>query len=78
MWDSVQEFVLDACVYKECAPYVPDARLMGRSVFGYSFICVNYFDSYNIQEIIYMSRVLMWDGSAVCGGITVLKIMVRN
>ena len=55
----------DACVCEECAPYLPVARLIGRSSFGYSLGFVEDAASDNIQEIISLGGSLMWNDAAV-------------
>ena len=65
MWDSVQEFVRDAYVCEECAPCFSVARLIGRSSFGDSLICVKYSASEKIKEIISLGFILMWNDAAV-------------
>ena len=54
------------------------ARIIGCSGFGYSLGCVDDGASDNIQEIIYMGVVLMWNDAAVYGRRMGLKILARD
>ena len=58
-------------------PYIPVARLIDCSGFGYSFICVNDSASENIQEIISFGVFFMCNYATVCGGKVDLTIVVR-
>ena len=75
LWDSVREFVCDACVWEECVPSFPFSRLFGCSVFGNSLGCVDDADGANIQEILSMGGSLMWNDSTVWGGRMELKCL---
>ena len=78
MWDSVQDFFLDARVCEECAPYLPVEILLGRSGFGNSLGHVEDAASENIQEIISLVVSLIWNDASVCGGRMELKYFVRD
>ena len=53
---------------EEYAPSLPVYRLLGSSGSGYSFGSVEDDASENLQEIIYLGIILMWNDAAVCGG----------
>ena len=78
LWDSIQGFVIDICVCEECAPSFPFSRLLDSSGFGNSSVSVEDFDSYNIQEIIFMGSGWMWNYTTVCCGRMELEILVRD
>ena len=60
---------------EECAPYFPVAILLGCSDFGYSFNRVEDAASDNIQGITFLGKSLMWNDTAVCGGIMELSFL---
>ena len=63
---------------KECEASITVVRLIGYSGFGDSSGCVEYADSDNIQEIIFLGDGLMWNDDSVCGGIMEFKISLRD
>ena len=62
---------------EECAPYLPVAILIGCSGFGDSVGHVEDAESDNIQEIIFLGSILMWNDAAVCSGRMELNVFVR-
>ena len=78
LWDSVQEFVFDACVCKECSPSVSVARMICGSGFDDYFSYVKYDSSNNIQEIISLVSILIFNDAAICGGRMGSKVLVRD
>ena len=60
---------------EECAPYLPVYRLLGSSGFDNTFDRVEYAANYNTQEIIFLGGSLMWNDTAVCGGIMELHFL---
>ena len=63
---------------EECAPYLPISGLLGHSGFDYYLGRVEDEASENIQEIIYLGEILMWNDAAVYGGRMDLKMYVRD
>ena len=57
--ESIQEFVLDACVCAKSDPYFLVDRLHGRSGFGYSYGYVDDIDINNMHEVISLGSGLM-------------------
>ena len=69
------EFFLDACMCEECAPYFPVTKLLGCSSFGNYLGRVEDAACDNIQEVIYMGGILMWNYATICGGIMYLTFI---
>ena len=65
-------------VGKKVVPLVPFSRLLVHSGFGYYFGCVKDDNSNNIQEVISLVIVLIWNYTAVYGGSMVLNIYFRD
>ena len=78
LWGSVQEFFRDACVCEECEPSFTVSRLLGISIFGNSLGHDKDAASENIQEIIYLGGILMWNDAAFWGDRMEFKLIVRD
>ena len=63
---------------EECELLSQVDRIIDRSGFGDSFGCVEDDDRNNIQEVISLDRVLMWNYASVCGGRRDVKIWARD
>ena len=66
------------CVCDECEPSFPVARLLGFSSFNNSLGCVEDTSRDNIQEVISMGGILIWNYATVCGGIIDLTFICEG
>ena len=65
LWDPPQEFVYDSCMFEECAPPIPVARLFGCSGVGDAVESVKTDTSGDIREKMLLNGCLMWHYAAV-------------
>ena len=76
--DSFQEFSLYACVCEDHAPFVPFSRMLGFSGSIDYFSLVKDASTDNIQDVFSLGSGLMWNDTAVCGGMMGLKKYARD